>query len=136
MAMNQIGVTFMPSQEQAAFGPRQGAAEGDLQQAWKILSLRLPRVLGARAPAPSSLLTSPGSAGMMGNPNASVMRALVEAYMGGQQAPPMGDPGQFTPPKPRTEFLPNPVPGGDVDTRRQMFGESRRSPFGRAPYRF
>lgn len=70
MAGNDIGVTFIPSEQNlAAQGPRQGAAEGDLSagrssdlgQAFKILSLQLPRVVSAAAPTSPDLLTAPGA---------------------------------------------------------------------------
>lgn len=81
MATQPIGVTFIPSAEQAAQGPQRGQLEGDLGQAFKILSLRLPRVLGARAVAPTQLLNGPGSAGAPPgtNPYAAVFDALLRS---------------------------------------------------------
>jgi hypothetical protein len=59
---NEIGVSFAPTFENALDGSRRGSMEG-LQQAMKIISLRLPRVIGARPIAPASLLQSPGAGG-------------------------------------------------------------------------
>lgn len=94
MAEQPIGITFMPSAEAAANGPRQAGVEGqsgsDLTQAFKILSLHLPRVLGAAAIAPKRLLTSPGAAGVPGqpaggfNPYAAVFQSLLQSLTGGQ----------------------------------------------------
>lgn len=82
----------MPSADQAAMGARQGQLEGVPEQAMKILSLRLPRVLGARSLSPNSLMTSPGSAGVPGgqglNPLAIVFRSILNSMTTG--TPPTG----------------------------------------------
>lgn len=84
--MPPIGITFMPTADAQAEGPRRGQMEGDLQQAFKILSLNLPRVQGARALAPQRLLESPGASGFPGtNPHAAVFEALLKASAGGRQ---------------------------------------------------
>lgn len=70
-----IGISFLPSDDQAANGPMQGNAEGDLGQALKILSLHLPRVLGSRPIASKRLLTNPGGF----NPAAAVIQAILAA---------------------------------------------------------
>jgi hypothetical protein len=63
-----IGVNFQPGsqmgdqQQQNGSTPRPG---GGVQEAIKILSLRLPKVVGAQAAASLPLLTSPGSNGMI-----------------------------------------------------------------------
>lgn len=81
----------MPSADQAAMGARQGQLEGVPEQAMKILSLRLPRVLGARSLSPSSLMTSPGSAGVPGgqglNPLAIVFRSILNSMTTGGTPP-------------------------------------------------
>jgi hypothetical protein len=95
MADNPIGVTFIPSAQNAAMGPRQGAMEGpggsDLAQAFKILSLHLPRVLGAQSLAPKRLLTSSGSGALPSgfNPQAAVIQALLQAMSGGGNVGPI-----------------------------------------------
>lgn len=69
MADAPIGISFIPSaQNQAQQGPRQAGLEGDLSQAFKILSLRLPQNIAPTAPVPQALLTGPGSAGVLGGP--------------------------------------------------------------------
>ena len=109
MANNQIGVSFMPSAEQSAMGGRQGSLEGVPEQAFKILSLRLPRVLGSRSLSPSSLMTGPGSAGVGGgglNPLSAVFTAILRGMgvnpggggMPGGGMPGVGLPTPTTPP--------------------------------------
>lgn len=89
---NPIGVTFIPNDQNQALGPQQGQVEGgdigDLGRAFKILSLHLPRVLGASAISSPRLLTSPGSNALPGsvNPAAAVFDALLRAMTG--EAPP------------------------------------------------
>lgn len=79
----------MPSDENQALGPKRGQLEGsggsDLAEAFKVLNLHLPRVLGARSVAPRSLLTAPGAAGIQSAaaPESAVFQALVKALLGG-----------------------------------------------------
>jgi len=104
-----IGITFLPSQDAQAMGPRQGQMEGDLAQAFKILSLRLPQVLGAQALAPKRLLTSPGSAGVntSASPYAAVFEALLQSALGGGPTPTYGtDRMPQFPGAPANEFMP------------------------------
>lgn len=95
MANGPIGINFLPSQENQDQGMQRGAMEGDLGEALKILSLRVPRVLGARSITPGSNLGQPGVnplAGMTGsvggesgvyNPNSALFQALIRALLGG-----------------------------------------------------
>ena len=101
-----LGITFLPSADQADQGLRQGGREGDLSQVFRLLSLNLrrPKVFGARAISPDALLNAPGAAGLTGgpgggmNPYAAVFEALLRAggfggdlggEMGGSGAPPV-----------------------------------------------
>jgi hypothetical protein len=104
MIERPIGITFMPSAENAAEGPRRGQLEGNLGEALKILSLRLPRVLGAKAIVPSALATPrlPLSPGF--NPMAAAFQAML-GHLGGasgeiEAAPPGPKPG------PKVKFQP------------------------------
>jgi hypothetical protein len=114
-----VGITFMPGQDAQALGPQNMGANGpggDLSQAFKILSLRLPRVLGAGALSSPRLLNSPGASGSGMNPHAAVFEALLRALVGG------GSPGGFpggtaagpepTPYSPPYSTQPVPVPRG------------------------
>jgi hypothetical protein len=120
-----IGITFMPSQDNQDQGGRNMGLDGpggaDLSQAIKILSLRLPRVQGAQALAPASLLNGQGAGNTGGlNPHAAVFEALLRAILGA------GGPG-ITDPTGRTLdngsgniFRPG-VPGGSL-------GDGNRTP--------
>lgn len=91
---NPIGITFLPSAENQADGQRRGSLEGDLGQAFKILSLRLPRVQGAKAITPPGNMTGTGAAVSVPggfNPQAAIFEAIIRAMQGGG-APPMGTP--------------------------------------------
>lgn len=108
MATNPIGITFLPSDENQALGPQRGQMEGDLGQAFKILSLRLPRIQGAHAIAPPDLLNAPGASGQPGgmNPQAAIFDALLKAMqgqggggMGPMATTPIGIPQAPAPPR-------------------------------------
>lgn len=105
---DQIGVSFIPSadNQQAPDGPPQGQLSGDLAAAFKILSLRLPQVMGAHALAPNALLQSPGALGVPGalkapggfNPYAALFETLLKHGLGVGQ--PTGQPTSNTMPLP------------------------------------
>lgn len=87
MPSQPIGISFIPSVENQAQGPQQNAMEGggsDLTQAWKVLSLQLPRVMGAQSLAPKRLLNGAGAAGVAGglDPHAAAFQALIQAMVG------------------------------------------------------
>jgi hypothetical protein len=92
-----IGVSFLPGQQQGQAGAGTGTADPQeaVSQAIKILSLRLPRVVGANAIAPQALLTAPGAAGV--NSGGMNIDRLVQMILqglvpggGGSQAPGAG----------------------------------------------
>jgi hypothetical protein len=89
MANQSLGISFFPSDENAAQGPQRAQVEGaggsDLDAAFRVLNLHLPKFLGARSLAPKRLLNSPGSAGVPGafNPHAAVFEALLNVMNGG-----------------------------------------------------
>ncbi len=109
MADQPIGSSFIPSAANAATGGAQGRAEGalpgvagtaDLAQAYKILSLRLPTVVGSAAPTPLSNLTSPGAAGVQAlpsglNPYAALFMALLKSQLGSAPTASGGGPAAF-----------------------------------------
>ena len=86
---NDFGLTFAP-------GAPSGAAKrrNPVQEAIQILSLRLPKVFGARAPAPTPLLTGPGGMGQPAARGNVVAQAL--AQMAGLP-PSMARPPQMAP---------------------------------------
>lgn len=114
---DQIGVSFIPSadNQQAPDGPPQGQLSGDLAAAFKILSLRLPQVMGAHALAPNALLQSPGALGVPGalkapggfNPYAALFETLLKHGLGVGQ--PTGQPTSTTMPVPGMGGAPQPM---------------------------
>lgn len=98
MAANSpIGVSFLPSEENQAEGQRRGALEGDLGQAFKILSLRMPKQPSIRGIAPQSLLQAPGASGMAGgpgsfNPQSAIFESMIRAMLGQGPAAAPGSP--------------------------------------------
>jgi hypothetical protein len=89
----RTGLTFQPGTDPDNWERTDGRVarpnSGGVQEAIKILSLRLPKVVGAQAPAPMPLLTSQGSGG---NP---MIDSVVNQVMARVQAPP--DPGFHAP---------------------------------------
>jgi len=81
------GVSFQPGQS-GAMGtqdkPKSSANTG-VQEAIKVLSLRLPKVVGARAMAPQALLESPGSGG--GRVDSVVSQVMGRMFPTGAPAP-------------------------------------------------
>lgn len=81
---DNYGISFAPTQENAQQGPINAQIDG-LPAAIKILALRLPKVLGAQAVAPSSLLNGQGARGLdpiAGAVMATMARALGTHAMG------------------------------------------------------
>lgn len=138
-----IGVDFIPSEDNQEYGAQRGYMEGDLAQAFKILSLRLPREVGLQGIAPNRLLQSPGAQGLQGvgggfNPYAALFEAMIKASLG-QPAPggmptagampgamPMGASAGPPPPLPPPRVTPGdgsdrptitPVPGTPTGSR-------------------
>lgn len=81
------GVSFQPGsleQEQQRRQSQNGTAQG-VQEAIKVLSLRLPKVVGAQAPAPSALLQSQGSGG--NSRVDSIVQSVLSKFFPGQGSP-------------------------------------------------
>lgn len=106
--MNEYGVSFAPTRENAAMGPRQGQLTG-VPQAVQVLSLALPRVVGARPVAPPDLLTAKGGEGI--DPIASAILQTMLRTMRGQPQP--GQPGSLPggTAGPNIPDVPTPRPG-------------------------
>lgn len=75
-----FGVSFLPNGDQRYLRPGQQpgqtSAGAPLQDAIKILSLRVPQVLGANPLTPLALLTAPGGGGMGTDQLLQLMRTL------------------------------------------------------------
>lgn len=123
MPANNIGITFIPNEEAAAMGPKRGGLEGLTEQVFKILSLRLPRVVGARSISP--LLGGQGAGPMASaggfNPNAAVFEALLRSMGRGAGGP--GVP-QGAPPPPQINVQ-QPSAGPPTQPQMPMNPQSR-----------
>lgn len=97
MALPLTGVSFQPSEPRPGYGGPQRPSGNPVQEAIKVLSLRLPRTVGARPVAPAPLLTAPGGAG---NPRVdSIVQQVLAKMFGGQQG--------MTPAPTQGPFLPS-----------------------------
>lgn len=87
--MAVTGVSFQPGQ-QGGYGqsnsPQRQMPEG-VQEAIKVLSLRLPRVVGANAIAPAPLLNSPGAGGHVDGIVSNILSKLMPSGATPPQAP-------------------------------------------------
>jgi hypothetical protein len=83
------GVTFQPNASYPAGYQRQQDNTGAVQEAIKVLSLRLPTTVGAQAAAPQQLLQSSGSGGS--RVDSVVNQILAKLFPGG------GSPAQAMP---------------------------------------
>ena len=83
--MPNFGLSFLPEDNGMDRNRPQGQPSGapPLQQAIKLLSLRLPRVAGANALAPGPLLNAPGGGGLGAPP----LQALLQRLFGPQSGP-------------------------------------------------
>lgn len=112
--MAGFGYSFMPGQngDQAQQRPQAG---GGPQSAIQMLSLRLPRVLGAQAMAPGALLNSQGGGGMPDPMLQAILRLAGMAGNRGTMAPQAGiGPEQmmpFQPPQQQAGFGDQSAPG-------------------------
>ncbi len=96
-----LGVSFAPTRDNAEQSRNAAGNEG-LPAAIQMLSLRLPRILGAQAPLDSSLLKNRGMGGL-GQAEQQLWQVL-QRIMGGGGQPPMGGMGGFP-------QAPQPMPG-------------------------
>jgi hypothetical protein len=135
--MRDLGVSFAPTQDNAEDSRDAARTEG-LPAAIQMLSLRLPRILGARAPVASALAHAPGFGGM-GSADQQIFQVLQRLLGGGgdqfgadtmapggwrgsgpgipNPAPHSGPVGPHQPPEtqppapaPKVSFIPNPEP--------------------------
>ena len=75
MPLTDLGVSFNPAQPRGAGGPK-----APVQETVQTLSMRLPKIFGARPPSPAALLTGAGGMGQWGqggNLIAQVIAALA-----------------------------------------------------------
>jgi hypothetical protein len=91
--MPSYGIGFQPGQDQNG----QGSGPAPLESVVKLLSLRLPSVVGAQGIAPQGLLNAPGMAGQGGGMGETqwlqMLRQLLSGGGMGMGAQGMGMPG-------------------------------------------
>lgn len=113
-----IGVNFQPGASQ--YGEQNGNARptggSGVQEAIRVLSLRLPRVVGAQSAAPMPLLTSQGSGG--NSRVDSVVNQVLSRYAP-QMQPPM-------PMQPSMASADGPTFSGDAQTMYQAHPWARK----------
>ncbi len=114
------GVNFQPGTpgygEQGPSRPQSGSNQG-VQEAIKVLSLRLPKVVGARSVAPAPLLTSQGSGG---SPHVdSIVESVLARVFPGR-----------TSPTPTAPMFPTHMGDGGTGTSGQSAGNQERSQLG------
>ncbi len=92
MPDNMMGISFAPTAENRLTQ----ASGGPLQEAIQLLSLRLPKMVGARSPIPQGLLAS-GAGPSLGN---SVVQSILAQILGQAGGGPMGGQPQGSPQSP------------------------------------
>lgn len=103
-----MGMTFAPGSNEMQQRPM--TSQEPLQEAIKLLSLRLPQIVGANSPVPAPLLQSQG--GMGADPTGNPLLDLLRRLLGGGQAPQeMGMPSPPLGPGRTGGGVPNPEPG-------------------------
>lgn len=80
MSSGPFGVKFAPTGEAAEDAERRGSAGQLRQDALQVFRLNVPRVVGAKAPAPAQLLTGSGARGV--TPDRTVLHAILRALTG------------------------------------------------------
>lgn len=81
---DDFGATFAPFSDPSG----KNASVAPVQKAIQLLSLRVPRMVGAAAPVPASLLTGPGGTGRP-DVHSAVLQSVLKTIMG--QGMPMAD---------------------------------------------
>lgn len=108
-----IGVNFQPGTQDQQNGQQRSAPQ-NVQEAIKVLSLRLPKVVGANAISPQALLSSQGGGA---NPRVDSLVQSILQRMFPQAAPPSASMPQAPAPMipPPTPQTPPPMGGGGLD---------------------
>ena len=119
----QYGVSFQPGGEES--GPNGQRRSAPVQEAVRMLSLRLPTVTGARGISPQALLQSPGGAGAnTGGFSLEAALELLRKLRGANQPPQLQMPSAGI-------GMPPTAPGGaPVSTALPQPGRDLRSPSG------
>ena len=102
-----LGLSFSPTARNAAENAQSGQSQTPIQDAIKVLSLRMPQFVGARSIAPSALLHATGAAGL---PGMTEVPGGLEAFLRRFFAP-EGAIGSFDPLMPARPAIPRIAPG-------------------------
>ena len=117
-----LGITFAPGHNTTGMQQRPGMASQPVQEAIKLLSLRLPRIVGANAPIPQGLLFGAGGEGLP-DPTGNPLLDILRRRLGDPGAIP-GDPSglpPLPPPPPRwTPGFDDEVPIGSPEPTRTV----------------
>lgn len=126
------GLSFQPGAENGNNGKSRVAP---VQEAIRLLSLRLPTVVGARGISPQALLEGQGGAGLGGGGSVeALIRQLLQQMQmppqlasqgGGGRAPVSGPPAQPGQPRPTPQFPSRSLPKPSI-TPGQQTGEGPR----------
>src|SRR5690348_4052045 len=86
--MANVGLSFSPTQSN---GPNANGQDGrgtasPVMDAIKILSFRVPQILGPNAPVAPGLLGGPGGAGPSGFDNSAMVLQFLQRFFGGGTA--------------------------------------------------
>lgn len=128
------GVSFQPGSLEDPSQRRTGTGNGSqqgVQEAIRVLSLRLPKVMGSQAPVAAPLLTAPGSGGA---PHVdSIVQQVLQRYLPNDQSPapsaPMVGPSMAPSYTPAAPTLPGPSFSGEQQgPRREMPSFSEPAP--------
>jgi hypothetical protein len=96
-----LGMSFAPNDDPTA--QRRGPSPAPIQEAIRVLSLQMPRVIGANSPNPAALMSQMsgqmnGGQGLGGPTSNPIIEQLLRALMGGQSGQMPGLPGAPQPP--------------------------------------
>lgn len=115
MAFEDLGLSFLPQDNQGASGP--GGAR--LEDVLRVLSFRLPRILGAKPIAPAQLLNARGGQGdPLGSAVAQgvISQVLRGSPAGSSTSTALGMSGDMGAPSPLSQlFAPALGPGAGID---------------------
>lgn len=133
--MSDLGVSFSPF-NQPQKGQAPAGQTAPVQDAIKIMSLRMPTVAGASAAAPQALLGGPtAQGGQLGSANGGLLQAFLRRLLlGGQPTagvnPPAPPQGLGAPPMPTSGLAPGGGAGLPVGV---SFGTGSTPPTGAPP---
>jgi len=119
-----MGISFAPTSDEQ----RKKTVGSPLQQAIQVLSLRVPKVVGAWAPIPQGLLPGSGGGGSLGNSVVQSVLASLLGAQGGQAAGQAAATGPIAPTAAALAPTPAGTPANPVAQAVQRYGGSAPTP--------